>query len=587
MRGKESTLNVTTERLENCIVALDIALEEQESTNYMRSAARTLSRKYRIPGFRPGKAPYGVVVRRFGIEAVQSQVLEQFGEQIFEKGMKESELKPADKASLEEVTWDPALTLHVKVPVGPEVDLGAYRDIRIPWEEPTVTDEDLEEALLRLREENVEWTQAERPAELGDQVVLDIASTVDGNVVLQNKAREMVLNADSPYPLPGFAEQVVGMTAGGSREFDLTYPEDHYNPDTAGKVGHLQVHLQEIKVKELPPLDDEFAILVGDYEGLENLRTSLRQSLLEKAEQEAEQAHMTKLWEHLFEVATVEYPAAYVDREIEVIKNEIGSSLQRQGMDMETYFKLTNTTEEAWKEQVRPQAMNRLRQKLILAQVVSDQQIQLEEGEIDAEVERMVEPLGEGADEMREALKGPQGVLMVSDSLLTDKAIERLKEIARGQAPGLEGAEAEPSAGDVSQAVEAEAEAELRTEPQPEAPPEAKVVQETVPGEKERTSPEGEAPEAVEAKTEAEAKAETEPSAEAQVETTLEVQTVPEEQESTPPELPAAQVEGDESTVPEAAGRSSEAGHEPLEDDEAAPETGSTDEPEGTRNEST
>jgi trigger factor len=566
MRGKESTLNVTTERLENCIVALDIALEEQESTNYMRSAARTLSRKYRIPGFRPGKAPYGVVVRRFGIEAVQSQVLDQFGKQIFEKGLGESGLEPVDQASLEEVTWDPALTLHVKVPVGPEVDLGAYRDIRIPWEEPTVTDEDLEEALLRLREENVEWTQAERPAELGDQIVLDITSTVDGNLVLQNTAREMVLNADSPYPLPGFAEQVVGMTVGESREFDLTYPEDHYNPDTAGKVGHLQVHLQEIKVKELPPLDDEFAILVGDYEGLEDLKTSLRQSLLEKAEQEAEQAHMTKLWEHLFEVATVEYPAAYVDREIEVIKSEIGSSLQRQGMDMETYFKLTNTTEEAWKEQVRPQAMNRLRQKLILAQVVSDQQIQLEEGEIDAEVERMVEPLGEGADEMREALKGPQGVLMVGDSLLTDKAIERLKEIARGTAPGLEGAGAEP-------------------------PAEVETAQEMAPEEEERISLEGEAPEAVEA--EAETETELEPPAEAQAETPAAPssppapETVPEEQESTPSELPAAQAERDESTVSEAAGRSSEAGHEPLEDDEAAPETGSTDEPEGTQNEST
>ena len=435
-------MKVTTERLENCIVALDIEVDDKETHNYFRDSARTLARQYRIPGFRPGKAPYNIIVQRFGVDAIRSQVLDQFGDKVFEEGLKESKLEPVDQASLDDVTWDP-FTLHVKVPVAPDIDLGDYRTIRIDWQNPEVTDEQVDGELQRLQKEHSEWEDTERPAELGDQIVIDITGKIDDKVVLGNTAREMVLNADSPYPVPGFAEQVVGMKPGEKREFDLTYPEDHYNPDTAGKEAHFEATLHKIKIENLPELDDEFAVLVGDYENLEDLKVKLGESLQTKAENQANEEYMETIWEKLLETATVDYPEVYVDREVEMVKQQLEGQLKQNGMDLESYFKLTNTTEEEWKTTITPQATERLKRRLVLDKIIQEEKLKLEEGELDQEVERIVEPMGEQAESMREWLTSPMGASAVIESLLTDKATERLRAIAKGQAPSLEELEAE------------------------------------------------------------------------------------------------------------------------------------------------
>jgi len=444
------TLKVTSERLENCIVALHIEVDDQETHTYLRQAARKLSQDYRIAGFRPGKAPYDVVVQRFGLDAIREQVVEQFGEQIFEKGLEASGIKPAERASLEQVTWDP-FTLHVKVPVEPMVNLGNYRDIRIEWQEPVITDQDVEGELNRLRQQHAEWQEEpERGAELGDQVVLDITGKAEGKVVLGNKDREMVLNADSPYPIPGFAQQVVGMKVGESREFDLTYPADHYNPDTAGKEAHFEVTLHRIRVEKLPELNDEFAALVGDYENLEDLKNKLRQSLLERTQYETQETYLDQIWERLRQEAVVEYPQIYVDRELEVMKRQIKSQLQQNNIDLENYLKLINSTEAEWKEGLRPQAVERLVRRLILQQVIEQEKIQVKEEEIEAETQHALELVGDDASQLREWLQSSVGQLSIIEDLLTRKATERLIEIARGQAPDLEQtpeqAEAEPAA---------------------------------------------------------------------------------------------------------------------------------------------
>jgi trigger factor len=260
--GKEPSLKVTTERQENCIVQLTISVDEAKETEYLRRSARALSRNYRIHGFRPGKAPYNVVVQRLGMDMVRAQVVEQFGDEVFEQGLEESGLEIMDQASLEDVTWEP-MTLHLKVPVGPEVLLGDYRDLRIHWGVPEVKDEQIEEELLRLQKEQSEWRPDDRPAALGDQVVLDIVGKVEDEIVLENTDREMVLNTDSPYPVPGFAEAVVGMKPDDQKTVTLSYPEDHYNAEIAGKEGIFEIVLKEIRVEVLPALDDEFAMIAG------------------------------------------------------------------------------------------------------------------------------------------------------------------------------------------------------------------------------------------------------------------------------------------------------------------------------------
>jgi trigger factor len=470
-------VQVTTERQENCIVKLTIELDERSTNNYLQRAARALSRQYRMPGFRPGKAPYNVVVQRLGIESVQAQVIEQFGDQVFEEGLKESELEPIDQASLDEVTWDPSLALHLTVPVAPEVRLGDYQEIRIPWQAPEVGDTELDEALTRLQRQQAERQASERPAELGDQIVADITAKVKDEVILENTAREMILDAESPYPVPGFAEAVVGMQVDETREFTLAYPEDHYNKDIAGQEGHFEVHVSEIRAEILPELDDEFAMSVGDYEDLEDLKAKLRQSLQEEAENRAESEFEESLWQELIERAQIDYPEVYVDREVEMMESRFGSQLQRQGMDLDSFFQLTNTTAERWRADMRPQAIEQMKRRLILAEVVKTQEIAVDDAEIEAEIEETLEPMGDQADSMRELLESENGRLSIEDGLLRRKAMEYLKSIARVEASDAEGATAETADAEAEVAQESGAEA---SEPAAEVEPEAQVASETL-----------------------------------------------------------------------------------------------------------
>jgi trigger factor len=467
-------VQVTTERQENCIVKLTIAVDERKTEEYLKRAARTLSRRYRLPGFRPGKAPYSVVVRNLGIETVQGQVVEQFGDQVFEEGLEESELNPAAQATLQDVTWDPSFTLHLSVPIMPEVDLGAYRDIRIPREVAEVTDGEVEQALLRLQKEQAEHEPKEGAAELGDQVVLDITATVNGETVLENVAREMVLDAEARYPIPGFAEAVVGMQADETRTLNLTYPEDHYNADVAGQEAEFKVHLGEIRNEVLPDLDDEFAIMVGDYENLKDLKAKLRQNLEEQAETMADQAFDEAMWDALLATASVEYPEVAVTQEINVYQQQFEAQIRQQGMDMDSFIQLTGTTPEAWREQVRPQAVERLRRRQILNAIIEAEEIEVTDDEIDAQIEQVIEPMGDRADDMRQMLNSEPGKLSIKQDLLIDKAQDLLKTFLLADADGASGDEA---LGDAEETPEEEPVAEEPEAPEAEAPEEEKPAE--------------------------------------------------------------------------------------------------------------
>jgi trigger factor len=244
-----------------------------------------------------------------------------------------------------------------------------------------------------------------------------------------------------------------------TREFDLPYPEDHYNAEIAGKTGHFEVKLDEIRVEVLPALDDEFAMTVGDYEDLEDLRTKLRASLLEEAEASAEQAYQEQIWEALLEMATIEYPEVLVERELASMRAQLEQRLQQQGIDLETYFKLTGSSEEEWTAQARPQAVDNIKRTLVVGELIEQEDLEAGNDEIDAEIDGMLGSLGDQADQLRAMFAAPRGRLSVADSILTRKAVEQITAIARGEDPHKGG-----------ERLEAEEEAEDTAEPESEVP---------------------------------------------------------------------------------------------------------------------
>lgn len=486
-------MKVTTERLEDCQVKAVVELDAAEIDKKLRETARKLSRQFDMPGYRRGRAPFHAVMRIFGREAVQQQALEDFGNELYEQALEEIEVEPYEVGELEEVEWDP-FRMTILVPIQPEVDLGDYRAVRLAYEVEEITDERIEEYLAEVQEEHAQWVPVERAAAMGDQVVLDMEGKAGDELIMSNEGYEMVLEADETYPLPGFHEEVVGMSPGEEKTFTLTMPDEESEGDMAGEEATVVVTLHAVKEQDLPDLDDDLAMMVGDYDTLADLKVDVRTRLETEALQKAESEYLDKVLEAFVEAANkIEYPSQAVDRESDYSLSQMERNLAASGLQLDSYLGMIGKSREAYKRELRPAAEERLKKRLVISELAEQEELKIEPEEIEAEIERMAEMMGPQGEQMVETLKTGEGRLVVANDLLTAKAQERAMEIAKGEAP----AKAEPEA----EAEVEEATAEAEPEIEAETAAEAKVEEATA-----ETEPE------VEAETEAgEAEAEAGP----------------------------------------------------------------------------
>lgn len=478
-------MKVTTERLENCQVKVFVELDEAEIDKKLRQTARKISRQFNVPGYRKGKAPYHTVVRVFGREAVQQQALEDFGNELYEQALQEIDYELYDRGELEDVEWDP-FRMTVLVPIQPDVDLGDYRAVRVPFEVEEITDEQVEEYLADLQQQYAQWVPVERPAALGDQVVIDMEGKVGDQLFMSNEEYEMLLEEGGASPLPGFHEEVVGLSPGEDKTFTLTLPEDDFDENIAGQEGTITVQLHTVREKDLPPLDDDLALMVGDYETLDDLRAAARTELEADTRQRADAEYLDKALEAIIEAAVkIEYPSQVVDQETERALDQLEQNLATSGISLEAYLRMIGKTREMYKQELRPVSEERLKKRLALVNIATGEGISVEPEEVEAEVERLVEAMGDQAEKMREMLETAAGHLSVADNLMVSRIEERIIQIAKGEAPPLEEEEEETeSQEDVEATGEGEVEPETvggeateaeeaATEEQPAAEPQA------------------------------------------------------------------------------------------------------------------
>jgi trigger factor len=483
-------MQVTTERLENCQVNVIVELDAAEADKRLRQTARQVSRQYTVPGYRKGKAPLAAVIRTFGREVLQQQAIEDWGQELYEKALEEVDYEPYEVGELQEVEWDP-FRMIVLLPIQPELDLGDYRAVRAPYEIEPVTDEQIEEYLSQLQRENAQWAPVERPAAMGDQVVLDVQGTAGEVEIMNNQEFEMLLEEHVPYPLPGFHEEIAGMSAGEDKSFTLAIPEDDENQEAAGQEATIVVHLHSVKEEDMPPLDDELAMMVGDYDTLDDLRAGVREELERTAEQTAESEYLDKALDAFIAAAVkIEYPPQAIEREAELALNRMQSSLASSGIELDTYLGMIGKSRETYKQELRPAAEERLKKRLVIGEISRLEDLEVEPEEIEDEIERMGASLGPEGEEFLETLRSPGGRMMVADDLLTAKAQELALGIAKGEAPEPEGEaeepeeaddESEPEADEADDQPEAD-EAGARDEPEAdEAEPEPEAEDESEP----------------------------------------------------------------------------------------------------------
>ncbi len=460
-------LKIDKQSLEDRQIQLTVEVPEDRYQAALRRAARQLSKQTRIPGFRPGKAPYDVVVRQLGAELVFEEALDSLGQEVYRSALSDSEVEPYAPGTLDEVVSREPLVLRYTVPLAPEVDLGDYREIRISHDPPEVSDEALEAAMEELRQGQALIEPVERPAEKSDVVVIDAKGELivneegEDTALLEESGISVLVDDETDWPVPGVVQYLVGLEAGQNVEFEYTFEDDYANESLSGRTAKFGLTCLEVKSRLVPEWSDALAQAVGEFDDLLDLRVKARESLQEQADHDAGHEYADRVMEAVVEQADVSYPPVLLEGEIDGMIEELDARLRRQNLSLEDYFKIEDKREDDLRAEFEPQARERLKRGLVLGQVVEELDFEIEEAEVLAELDRMSQAFGGGSsEELRKALDTDRTRRRIALDLLTQKAIDHLVSIAKGEAPDAAGDPAE---------IEAEAPAaETNEAPEPE-----------------------------------------------------------------------------------------------------------------------
>lgn len=453
------TLTIQTTEDSQRQLTLTIEVEEARVQKAMREKARSLSRDISLPGFRPGKAPYDVVVRRVGEATLRAEAIEDLIQPVFEEAMADTGADMYGRPSLDNIDPQP-LVFTFTVPLSPVVTLGDYRSHRKEIEPIAVTDEAVQEALEYAQGRRANLEAVDRPAEAGDVVTigglgtLAPAAPAEGETpaveadetIFREEHAEVLLDSKTLFPGTPFVDNLVGMSVGEQKTFSFTFTgEQEYEKDFAGREANFDITMLEIKRRELPPLDDDFAKSEGNFETLDDLRAEIRQELTSQAEESQKETTIEEMIDYLVEDATIVYPPAAVDLQIDDMVEDFKNRLQRSSWDMADYLQLNGQTEETLREDFRENAERSLKRQLALRQMILEERVRVEVADIEGLIEERVARFDNDVlkDSMREYYRSGRGFDSISSEVLRDKIFDRIKAILSGDAPDLDQLEAE------------------------------------------------------------------------------------------------------------------------------------------------
>ncbi len=425
-------MKVTREKTENNQAFLTIEMEPTEVEESLTGSYHRLVKRANIPGFRKGKAPRAVLERFLGKESFLEDALNHLLPQAYEKALKEQQIEAFVQPQLEVVQTDPVI-FKATVPLAPEVKLGEYHNIRVTPEPVEVTEDRVKAVIEQLRHQNATWEPVARAVEFGDLVVLNIESQIDGEPFINQEGAQYQVVQDSPFPAPGFSNQLTGMKKSEEKEFKLQLPSDYPRSELAGKEPSFKVKIVEIKQEILPELNDEFARQLGpELKTVKALKKEVTNNLKLSAEEKARADFEERVIEAAVDQAQVEFPPILVEVEIHRLLDEQSRRFQMQGGNLEEYLKSINKTEEQMHEELHPIATKRVTQSLVLGKVAEAEKVEVNQSEIDAEIKNMLKDATKNKAELQKALNTPRSRESMKQVLITRKTINQLVEIAKG-----------------------------------------------------------------------------------------------------------------------------------------------------------
>jgi len=384
-------MQITATPAPKSTVVLEIELPAERLERAVDEAVRHLSRRTRVPGFRPGKAPRPLLERHLGPGAILDDAVDHLVQDSYRQALIDQDLLPLTNADVEVVQAEEGKPLVFKatVQVRPEVQLGDYKQFNFGPEIETIDEARVDKVLEELRDQNATLAAVEdRPARDGDYAVISFVGTRDGEPFEGGSSERMPIILGQERLIPGFEANLVGLDVGGTIEFDITFPEDYPEAELAGKQAHFAVELKELREKVQPDLDGDFIRTLGDFADLDALRADVKSRLERNALDRARHGFADLIIEYAVANSTLDLPDILVDQEIEVMHDEFRGTLARQGIDQEAYLKAVDKAEADLHAEFRPGAEKRVRTLLVLSKVADAEDVQVPDAEVDAEAAR-------------------------------------------------------------------------------------------------------------------------------------------------------------------------------------------------------
>lgn len=412
-------MNVTVERVEN-EATLKITAPAAVVNDGFKKAVAKIANNVNIPGFRKGKAPRNIIEMHYGKEAVKQEAFEIVANKAYNDALDQEKLIPVSDPKVEESTFEEGkdMELTIKVTLKPEPELGEYKGLHVEKEAVEVTDEAVEDAVNELRKRNAKMVAAEDDAviEKGDFAIIDFAGTVDGEPFSGGEGKGYPLEVGSNSFIPGFEDQLVGLKKGDSTDVEVTFPEEYFVKELAGKEAVFKVNIQDVKRRELPELTDEYVAANSDFKTVDELRANYKERMQKSAEENAKVAYERALIDLAVANAKFTVPEIMIEDRISQMVDEMKMSLESRKMTMEMYMQYTGMDMAKIRENQRPVAEENVKTDLVLDAIAKAENIQVDMADVDAEIAAIASQHGASVDEVKKIIRnnGTMGLLLAN-----------------------------------------------------------------------------------------------------------------------------------------------------------------------------
>lgn len=421
-------MSLQVENLEKNMAKMTVEVPAENLEKAIKTAFNKNKNRFNIPGFRKGKAPLAMIEKMYGPEVFYEEAANLVLDESYPEAAKESNLEIVSRPEIDIVQIEKGKTFiyTATVAVKPEVTLGDYKGIQVEKASAEVTDEDVENELKRVQNQNSRLlTIEDRPVQDGDQTVIDFDGYVDGKRFEGGKSEDYPLTIGSHSFIDTFEEQLIGKNIGEECEVNVTFPEEYHAKELAGKPAVFKVTVKEIKMKELPELNDEFAEEVSEFETLDEYKADIKSKLLERKQKEAATENENRVVEKVVENASMEIPEKMLETQVQTMINDYARRMQSQGMSMDQYMQYTGMTLESLKEQTKPQAEKSIRTRLALEAVVKAEDIKVSEEAVEEELQKMADTYKMDIEKVKEVM-GERELKQMKEDLAVQEAIDFL-----------------------------------------------------------------------------------------------------------------------------------------------------------------